>query len=143
MFARRTGWALTENRYAAGLKRARAEGRKLIDLTASNPTHLDFRFDSRAILSALSQTESLNYDPDPQGLPSARKALAEYYNTSRVRHHAGAVSPEQIFLTTSTSEGYSYLFRLLCDPGDEILVPRPSYPLFEFLADIQDVQLRA
>ena len=85
MFARRTGWALTENRYAAGLKHARAEGRKLIDLTASNPTHLNFSFDSHAILSALSQTQSLNYDPDPQGLPSARKAVAEYYNSSRVR----------------------------------------------------------
>jgi len=69
--------------------------------------------------------------------------VAEYYNSSRVRHQAGAISPEQIFLTTSTSEGYSYLFRLLCDPGDEIMVPRTSYPLFEFLADIQDVQLRA
>ena len=143
MFARRTGWSVTENRYAAGVKRARAEGRKLIDLTASNPTHLNFNFDSRAILSALSRTESLYYEPDPQGLPFARKAVAEYYNSSRVRHHAASVSPEQIFLTTSTSEGYSYLFRLLCDPGDEILVPRPSYPLFEFLADIQDVQLRA
>jgi alanine-synthesizing transaminase len=143
MFARRTGWRLTENRYAAALSAARRSGVKLIDLTASNPTHCDFNFDSAAILSALSNAESLNYDPDPQGLLSARKAVADYYQTSKVRGNAAAISPEQIFLTTSTSEGYSYLFRLLCDPDDEVLVPRPSYPLFEFLADIQDVQLRA
>lgn len=143
MFARRTGWRLTENRYAAALNRTRASGTSLIDLTASNPTHCDFDFDSAAILLALSCSESLNYDPDPQGLLSARKAVADYYKTSRVRGNAAGISPEQIFLTTSTSEGYSYLFRLLCDPDDEVLVPRPSYPLFEFLADIQDVQLRA
>src|SRR5690349_18571504 len=118
MFASRTGWRLTENRYAAALKRARASGIKLIDLTASNPTHCDFNFDASAILSALSQTESLNYDPDPQGLRSARNAVADYYNTSRVRRDADEVSPEQVFLTTSTSEGYSYLFRLLCNSGD-------------------------
>jgi alanine-synthesizing transaminase len=143
MFTRRTGWKLTENRYAAGLSRARARGNKLIDLTVSNPTQCNFSFDSAGILSALSQAESLNYDPDPQGLLSARSAVANYYNSSKVRGKSAAVSPERIFLTTSTSEGYSYLFRLLCDPGDEVLVLRPSYPLFEFLADIQDVQLRS
>src|SRR5690348_14489259 len=103
MFARRTGWRLTENRYAAALSAARRSGVKLIDLTASNPTHCDFNFDSAAILSALSNAESLNYDPDPQGLLSARKAVADYYQTSKVRGNAAAISPEQIFLTTSTS----------------------------------------
>ncbi|PYY19037.1 MAG: pyridoxal phosphate-dependent aminotransferase [Acidobacteria bacterium] len=142
MFARRTGWKLTENRYSAALHKARAQGGRLIDLTASNPTHGNFDFDSAAILSALTHRESLNYDPDPQGLLSARNAVAGYYNTKKVRGTTHAASPEQIFLTTSTSEGYSYLFRLLCDPGDEVLVARPSYPLFEFLAEMQDVQLR-
>src|SRR6185437_15144463 len=85
--------------------------------------------------------ESLDYDPQPQGLLSAREAVARYYDHVAVGNRT-QVSPEQIFLTTSTSEAYSFLFRLLCDPGDEVLVPRPSYPLFEFLADIQDVQLR-
>jgi len=143
MFARRTEWKLGENRFAKALQNARASGAELIDLTVSNPTHCDFTFDSSAILSSLSQVESLNYDPDPQGLLSARKAVAGYYNTSKLLRDSAALSPEQIFLTTSTSEGYSYLFRLLCDPCDEVLVPRPSYPLFEFLADIQDVQLRS
>jgi len=142
MFARRTSWRLTENRYAAALSAARRSSAKLFDLTASNPTHCDINFASAAILSSLSRAESLNYEPDPQGLRSARKAVADYYKASHVRGNASIISPEQIFLTTSTSEGYSYLFRLLCDPGDEVLVPRPSYPLFEFLADIQDVQLR-
>ena len=143
MFARRTEWKLAENRFARALQNARASGAGLIDLTVSNPTHCDFSFDLSAILASLSQVESLNYDPDPQGLIPARKAVAGYYNTSKLLRDSAALSPEQIFLTTSTSEGYSYLFRLLCDPCDEVLVPRPSYPLFEFLADIQDVQLRS
>src|SRR5689334_8382600 len=143
MFARRTGWRLTENRYTATLSKARANGNKLIDLTVSNPTQCNFHFESATILSSLSQADSLNYDPDPQGLLSAREAVRDYYSWSRVGRNAPLVSPLQVFLTTSTSEGYSYLFRLLCDPGNEVLVPRPSYPLFEFLADIQDVQLRS
>jgi len=143
MFARRTGWRLAENRYSAALSKAGAEGTGLIDLTASNPTHCNFELNSVAILSALAHVESLNYDPDPQGLRSARSAVADYYNASKLRANAPIISPEQIFLTTSTSEGYSFLFRLLCDPGDEVLAPQPSYPLFEFLADIEDVQLRS
>lgn len=143
MFARRTGWRLTENRYTAALSGARGRASRLIDLTISNPTQCNFSFDSAGILSSLSQAESLNYDPDPQGLLSARSAVRDYYNATKVGRNAPLVSPLQIFLTTSTSEGYSYLFRLLCDPGDEVLVPRPSYPLFEFLADIQDVHLRS
>src|SRR5262249_13023157 len=143
MFARRTDWKLTENRIAAVLQAARASGAELIDLTVSNPTHCNFILDSAGILLALSRAESLNYDPDPQGLHSARELVTAYYSGLKVRSTVMEVLPEQIFLTTSTSEGYSYLFRLLCNPGDEVLVPRPSYPLFEFLADIQDVQLRS
>src|SRR5215467_9975681 len=143
MFAHRTGWRLTENRFAAALSRIRSSGASVIDLTASNPTRCGFDFDSAAILAALSHRESLNYDPDPQGLLSARIAVADYYQGNKLSDRRLSIPPEHIFLTTSTSEGYSYLFRLLCDPGDEVLVPRPSYPLFEFLADIQDVVLRA
>lgn len=142
MFARRTAWKLAQNRYSAALQEVRARGTTLLDLTASNPTHCNFDFDSAAILGALAKADSLIYDPQPQGLLSTRKVVADYYSRSGVRNSDDAISPQQIFLTTSTSEGYSYLFRLLCDPGDEVLVPRPSYPLFEFLADIQDVQLR-
>ncbi len=80
----------------------------------------------------------MDYDPQPKGLRSAREAVAAYY---REQHEGFDVDPESLVLTTSTSEGYSYVFRLLCNPGDEILVPKPSYPLFEFLADLQDVKL--
>ncbi len=140
MFASRTQWKLSQNRFSLALSEARTRGRRLLDLTVSNPTECGFDFDSEAILGSLSRPESLIYDPQPQGLLDARRAVAEYYIGKSP--DANFVSREQIFLTTSTSEAYSYLFRLLCDPGDEVLVPRPSYPLFDFLADIQDVKLR-
>jgi aspartate/methionine/tyrosine aminotransferase len=143
MFAGRTAWKFAQNRYSTALQRARSRGSKLLDLTASNPTQCGFEFDSAAILGSLAHLDSLTYDPQPQGLTAAREAVADYYTSSRIRGNDAPVSPEQIFLTTSTSEGYSYLFRLLCDPGDEVLVPCPSYPLFEFLAGIQDVHLRS
>src|SRR6202035_5949196 len=89
------------------------------------------------ILQSLSSPRSMDYDPQPKGLPSARAAVADYYQVQHGIH----LDPEHLTLTTSTSEGYSFIFRLLCNPGDELLVPKPSYPLFEFLADLQDVKL--
>jgi aspartate/methionine/tyrosine aminotransferase len=142
MFARRTGWNLTQNRYSAALQKARARGTKLLDLTASNPTQCNFDFDSNSILQSLARPESLHYDPQPQGLLSGRQAVATYYNGKKLKPTESEITAEQIFLTTSTSEAYSYLFRLLCDPEDDVLVPQPTYPLFDFLADIQDVKLR-
>lgn len=108
----------------------------LLDLTASNPTQCGFAYDEVAILSPLTAPEALVYDPDPQGILRAREAVCGYY-----REHGAAVDPAQIFLTTSTSEAYSYVFRLLCDPGDEVLIAQPSYPLFDFLAALDDVRL--
>jgi aspartate/methionine/tyrosine aminotransferase len=142
MFARRTGWKLERNRYSIALAEARSRGAQLLDLTVSNPTDCGFQFDSAAILEALARPDSLHYDPQPQGLLSARNAVADYYERNKPADSPARITPDQIFLTTSTSEAYSYLFRLLCDAGHEVLVPRPSYPLFEFLADIQDVRLR-
>src|SRR3954469_12625331 len=142
MFAHRTGWKLKPNAYSAALNAARGRGERLLDLTASNPTQCKFDFDSTRILTALRDPRALVYDPQPQGLQSARQAVAEYYNSGKLCQDSRLISPDQIFLTTSTSEAYSYIFRLLCDPGDEVLIPRPSYPLFDFLADIQDVRLR-
>src|SRR5690348_2912673 len=118
MFARRTEWALSQNRFSLELNKARARGTKLLDLSVSNPTECGFDFDSAAILAALSRRESLTYDPQAQGLLSAREAVADYYN-GKVLRGQGRTSAEQIYLSTSTSEAYSYLFRLLCDPGDE------------------------
>ncbi|HLW80300.1 MAG TPA: pyridoxal phosphate-dependent aminotransferase, partial [Terriglobia bacterium] len=103
---------------------------------ASNPTQADFLFDPREALAALADPRALTYQPDPHGLRLARDAVAGYYAGRGVR-----VDPQQVFLTASTSEAYSYLFRLLADPGHRVLVPRPSYPLFEYLARLDDVEL--
>jgi aspartate/methionine/tyrosine aminotransferase len=136
MFSRRTNWKLTKNKYTEALERFRASGRELLDLTASNPTEVGLQYESERLLKALASPRGLDYEPASKGLLPARKAVAAYYAEKGIE-----VSPEQIFLTVSTSEAYTYAFRLLCDPGDEVLVPQPSYPLFEFLADLQDVKL--
>jgi len=136
MFAKRTNWNLETNRLGAALAAHRAAGKPLIDLTGSNPTECGFQYDEQAILSALRNLAALKYEPNPRGLAVARNAVAQYY-----AERGAVVSNDDIFLTTSTSEAYSYVFRTLCNPGDELLIPAPSYPLFEFLADIQDVRL--
>ena len=138
MFSRRTNWSLAPNRFSIALQKHRAAGRELLDLTASNPTTIGMQYDAGAILSSLSNSEALAYRPDAKGLRVARDAVSAYY-----RQHGVSVDPERLVLTTSTSEAYSFVFRLLCNPGEEVLVPAPSYPLFEFLADIQDVRLRS
>src|SRR5450432_2818233 len=132
-FSERTAWELGENAFAAKLRRARASERELFDLTVSNPTACGFVYDEGVLLSPLADTGALLYEPEPLGMRSAREAVAAYYG--------GAVGAERICLTTSTSEAYSYLFRLLCDPGDEVLVASPSYPLFDFIARLDDVRL--
>jgi len=135
-FSARTAWDVEESDWARALRQRRAAGKPVLDLTASNPTHCGFSYDGEAILSALQDPAALDYDPDPRGRRPAREAVADYY-----RGHGAELNPDQIFLTTSTSEAYSYLFRLLCDPGDEVLIAQPSYPLFDFLAALDDVHL--
>jgi len=136
MFAKRTNWNLESNRLGAALAAHRAAAKPLIDLTVSNPTECGFRYEEEAILRALQNPAALKYDPNPRGLVAARSAVAQYY-----AERGALVLIDDIFLTTSTSEAYSFVFRTLCDPQDELLIPEPSYPLFEFLADIQDVRL--
>jgi len=136
MFSRRTDWRLTPNRFTQAQQELQAAGREVLDLTVSNPTRAELHYDAEAILQALIDPRAMDYDPQPKGLRSARAAVAGYYG----KQHDD-IDPESIVLTTSTSEGYSYVFRLLCNGEDEILVPKPSYPLFEFLADLQDVKL--
>jgi len=136
MFAKRTNWNLAPNRLSEALAVHRSAGKPMLDLTVSNPTECGFEYDGSAVLSALSNPAVLSYEPNPRGLESARRAVAGYYAERKEE-----VSIEDIFLTTSTSEAYSYVFRTLCDPGDELLIPSPSYPLFDFLADTQDVNL--
>jgi len=137
MFSNRTNWKLTRNRLTEALDEARSSGARVLDLTISNPTRAGLHYNDPEILQSLSSPRSMDYDPQPKGLPSARAAVADYYQVQHGIH----LDPEHLTLTTSTSEGYSFIFRLLCNPGDELLVPKPSYPLFEFLADLQDVKL--
>jgi alanine-synthesizing transaminase len=137
MFSQRTNWKLSPNRFTQARETLRASGAKLLDLSVSNPTECGLQYDTAAILSAFQNPNALSYDPQPKGLLLAREEVARYY----LRDHHVSVGLESIILTTSTSEAYSYVFRLLCNPQDEILVPKPSYPLFDFLADLQDVAL--
>jgi alanine-synthesizing transaminase len=136
MFAQRTNWKLAANRLSEALASRRNTGQPVLDLTASNPTTCGFKYHAGATLRALSNPNALLYDPDPRGLPVARRAVVDYYAAHKIR-----IALDEIILTTSTSEAYSFVFRTLCDPGDEVLIPEPSYPLFAFLAEIQDVNL--
>ncbi len=138
MFSRRTDWRLTPNRFTEAQRELQRAGREVLDLTVSNPTRAQLHYDAATILGSLASPEAMDYDPQPKGLHSAREAVVAYY---RERDQGFHLDPESVVLTTSTSEGYSYVFRLLCNPDDEVLVPKPSYPLFEFLADLQDVKL--
>ena len=137
MFAKRTQWELTTNRFTQAVERRRASGRELLDLSVANPTECGFHYPSGNMLAALGDARGLRYEPDPRGMRSAREAVAAYYAERGAR-----LSADDLILTTSTSEAYGFLFRLLCEPGDDVLVPAPSYPLFEFLASIHDVRLR-
>jgi aspartate/methionine/tyrosine aminotransferase len=138
MFSHRTNWRLSPNAFSRAIAEARASGQEILDLTISNPTEAGVRPDSETVLAALANPEAMHYEPQPRGLLAARQAVCHYYRES---HEVFDLDPERLILTTSTSEAYSYVFRLLCNAGDEILVPKPSYPLFEFLADLADVKL--
>ena len=134
MFSERLG-SLEENELWRVLSRKRAAGDDVFDLTESNPTRVGLTYPNDEILEALAQPEALTYEPSPPGHLTARQAVARYY-FERGRD----VSPDDIVLTAGTSEAYSFLFKLLCEPGDEVLVPRPSYPLFETLASLEAVE---
>lgn len=136
-FSKRTAWNTEETALAQAHRERLRSGLPLADLTASNPTRCGFAYDSN-LLTALTDPQALDYDPQPRGLLRARQAVAGYY-----ADHGVTIDAAQIILTTSTSEAYSFLFRLLCDAGSEILIPQPSYPLFDFLAELDDVRLRS
>ncbi len=135
-FSERTNWDFAENDLVAALRERRGTGGDVVDLTVSNPTLCGFEY-GREVWDALADGPALEYRPDPRGMIEAREAVARYY-----RDRGAEVNIERICLTTSTSEAYSFLFRLLCDPGDEVLVAQPSYPLFEYIARLEDVVLR-
>ncbi|MDP3921319.1 MAG: pyridoxal phosphate-dependent aminotransferase [Candidatus Omnitrophota bacterium] len=135
-FSKRTDWESAPNALSACLARLKQAGEPVIDLTESNPTRCGFKFLNAAWLKPLSDEANLRYEPHPKGLLEARESVCAYY-----RELGYAVNPEQVFLTASTSEAYSYLFRLLTDPGDRVMAPQPSYPLFDYLAQLGDVQM--
>lgn len=135
MFSSRTRWDLRTNRLASLVEARRAAGAPVIDLTQSNPTQAGLPYPGD-LLRPLSDASALRYDPSPLGLRAAREAVAADYR----RRHAD-VPPDRILLTAGSSEAYGFLFKLLCDPGDRILVPRPSYPLFEYLAGLDSVEV--
>ncbi len=144
MFASRTNWRLETNRLTRALEEHRKSGKQLLDLTASNPTECGLIYPEREILAALCDPRALTYRPESKGLLEAREAVAEYYagrTGFSAPQSAASVDPERILLASGTSEAYTHIFRLLCEAGDEILVPAPSYPLFEFLADLADIRL--
>jgi alanine-synthesizing transaminase len=142
MFASRTNWRLETNRLTRALEEHRRSGRELFDLTASNPTTCGLAYPEREILAALADPGVFIYRPESKGLREAREAVAEYYaGRAGFSESTAPIDPEHILLASGTSEAYSHIFRLLCEAGDEILVPAPSYPLFEFLADLADIRL--
>src|SRR5256886_1635925 len=136
MFSHRTHWNREENQLSRTLAELRAAGKSILDLTRSNPTECGFTYDEKGIQLALTEPEILRYRPDARGINSAREAVSAYYADQEIR-----VSPDDIVLTAGTSEAYSFVFKLLCNPGDEILIPAPGYPLFDFLGDLCDVKL--
>jgi aspartate/methionine/tyrosine aminotransferase len=136
MFSSRFHWDFRPNRVTALLAEKRNSGARVLDLTESNPTHAALDYPEE-ILRAFNDPRVLSYEPSPAGMDEARATVADYYARRNV-----TVDPARILLTASTSEGYAYLFKLLADPGDHVLVPRPSYPLFEFLATMENVAVR-
>src|SRR5947209_1655966 len=134
LYSNRLSWPAIPNSFSIRVAEKRSTGAPLVDLTNSNPT-IFCGYPHDQIANAYGSIRDFRYDPDPAGSIPARLAVAEYY-----RGHGLAVSPERMLLTASTSEAYALLFKLFCDPGDEILVPTPSYPLFECLAAVECVR---
>ena len=130
-FSSRLPHAIHPNALSLLLDSKRQSGTPVFDLTESNPTRAGIAY-PEGFLDALSDPRAAIYEPEPFGLPSARELIAREF----------AADPSHVAMTASTSEAYSWLFKLLCDPGDEVLVPRPSYPLFEYLAALESVVVR-
>ncbi len=135
MFSSRSKWDLAPNRLYRLKEEKRLNGETIIDLTESNPTFCGFSYQKEDILDSLCTESVLEYRPDPRGIRSAREAISKYYSGQGI-----AVNPDHILLTSGTSEAYSFLFKLLCNINDRVLVPRPSYPLFDYLCLLNDVE---
>jgi alanine-synthesizing transaminase len=134
MFSDRSNWSLTPNALSSLLEAKKANGATILDLTESNPTQAGFRYNTKEILAALAQPQSMVYEPDPRGLWKARRAVADYY-----QEQGETIDPDALFLASGTSEAYTMLFKLLANPGDEVLIPQPGYPLLTYLAELESL----
>ena len=137
-FSERLDWRRPNNRLTRQWRKMTDAGIPVLDLTQSNPTKAALQYDAEEILAPLRQPGGLLYEPHPRGLHRAREAVAGYYAAKAI-----PVDPGRVLLTASTSDAYGYLFKLFASPGDEILAPLPSYPLFEYLASLEGVRLRS
>lgn len=135
-FSKRVTVAHEPGEYALAIEREKGSGEGVCDLTVSNPTQVGLPYETDEILSALADAEVMNYSPHPLGLRAARNTVASLWASRNV-----SASADQIALSSGTSEAYGHLFKLLCDPGDAVLVPEPSYPLFSELARYENVEL--
>lgn len=136
MFSRRTDFDLDPHPLAALTARMSKEGRDVLDLTDTNPTRCGFVYPQHDLLAALADPHNLDYRPIPAGLPEARHAVADIY-----RRRGCEAAIDDLLLAPGTSDAYGWLFRLLCDPGDCILAPQPSYPLFQYLAELESIRI--
>ncbi|HLV02616.1 MAG TPA: pyridoxal phosphate-dependent aminotransferase [Acidobacteriota bacterium] len=137
VLSNRLRFDVRKNLLTQTLEEKRRTGERILDLTCSNPTICGFQYPESNLLQALSNPKAMIYEPHPAGLPEAREVVASIY-----RRRGAEVSPRDFFLTASTSEAYSFLFKLLADSGDEVLIPRPGYPLFEDLASLEGLRVR-
>lgn len=136
-FSDRSNWPAAQNEIATLKAALERDGKPILDLTVSNPAQCEFQYLKPELLKPLADAANLRYEPDPHGLLKAREAVSQYYARKGV-----SVSPERIFLTAGTSEAYSFIFRLIANPQDAILAPRPGYPLFDYLAGLNDLKVK-
>ncbi len=134
MFSRRTAWDRSENPLTALIQEARRSGRELVDLTESNPTRCAIA-ETDSLISLLGHPRGSSYAPNALGHPAARAAVAQFFADRGL-----PADPDRMMLSASTSEAYAWIFKLLCESGDRVLIPAPSYPLFDYLARLENVE---
>lgn len=137
MFSSRTNWNLLPNKLSQLIEERRKQGQLILDLTESNPTKVGLNFKDANILTPFENNSNLIYEPDPKGLIDARVVVSGYYKQRGID-----VSPENIILTTGSSEAYSFILKLIADVNDEVLVPIPSYPLLSIISQLNDVSMK-
>lgn len=137
MFSCRTNWNFQNNRITKLIQEYQRNNISIIDLSESNPTKVGFNYPEKFVLKDFCSGKNLIYNPHPKGLINAREAICKFYHKKNINIH-----PESIIITAGSSDAYNYIFRLIAEPGDEILVPSPSYPLLQFLSRLNDISIK-